>query len=150
MYFKNKKQFAHNLFTISRLADDELVNLLSNELMLSFIQFGSETPDNINAFDQIDYGVVEREYDSGHGKYRKYGLRLKDKKLSIADVFHDMVESLSLEDMPDKYREYYPEITPDEFRAILRITTMVLLAFERQDIELGEIGRVGRSYKEGR
>jgi hypothetical protein len=148
MYFKNKKRFSHNLFTISRLADDESVDVLSDELMLSFIDYGSETPDNLNAFNHIDYGLVERESDSGNGIVKKYGLRLKDNNLSIANVFHEMVESLNLENVREEDKERFPQVTSEDFKAVLRMTTMILLAFERSYMELGEKDRVGISYRE--
>jgi hypothetical protein len=148
MHFKTKKQFSHNLFTISRLANDELVDVLSDELMLSFINFGSETPDNLNAFNRIDYGLVESDSDSGNAKWNRYGLRLKDKNLSIANVFHEMVESFNLENVRSEDRDRFPEITSEDFKAVLRMATMVLLAFERSYPELGEKDRVGISYRD--
>lgn len=148
MYYKNKKRFSHNLFTTSRLADEESVGVLSDELMLSFIDYGSETPDNLNAFNHIDYGLVERESDSGNGIVKKYGLRLKDKNLSIANVFHEMVETLNLENVHEEDKERYPQITSEDFKAVLRMTTMILLAFERSHMELSEKDRVGMSYRD--
>ena len=95
----------------------------SDQLMKAFLNFGSETDDNMNCFRHVEYGRVDRVYRPKPF----YGLKVKGKKISLVDVMH-MVEDL---DLPTEIAEQYPDLTKDEWSAITRMVTMILLAFER-------------------
>ena len=100
------------------------VSETSERLMKAFLAFGSETDDNMNCFRHVEYGPVDNLV------YRPnpiYGLKLKGKKILISDVIHS-VGDLKL---PTEIAEEYPDLTEDEWSAITRMATMVLLAFEQ-------------------
>lgn len=103
-----------------------VVSKKSDRLMKAFLAFGSETDDNMNCFRHVEYGRV----DNGVcGPKRTYGLKVKGKKILVADVIY-LVENLKI---PNEVGERYPDLTEDEWSAITRMATMILLAFEQYD-----------------
>jgi hypothetical protein len=76
----------------------------SNKFMKAFLNFGSSTPDNLNAFNQLEYGYVEKVECPG---IREYGLKIKGKSILLADVMHH-VENLNL---PIEVQEFYSDLT---------------------------------------
>jgi hypothetical protein len=125
-----KKSFAKKLSSVYDLNVADVLELanFSQELMKLFLQFGSETPDNLNCFSHIEYGKVEK--DLGY----EYGFKVKNKNISVVNIIN-YVESLNI---PEEIREAFPELTPDEWSAITRISTMVVLAFSRWGIKDSE------------
>ena len=128
----SSKVFAHAL---CQLIDSVPVPLLMNDLngsayseqsdqlMKAFLEFGSETDDNVNCFRHVEYGRVARVY----GPNPIYGLKLKGKNILLASVMN-MVEDL---DIPAEIAERYPDLIKDEWSAITRMATMILLAFQQ-------------------
>ena len=109
-----------------------VVSEKSDRLMKAFLEFGSETDDNVNCSRHVEYGRVD---DRVCGPNPVYGLKIKGKKILLADVMN-IVESLEL---PSEVCERYPDLTGDEWSAITRMTTMILCAFEQDD---GHVQRV--------
>lgn len=101
-----------------------VVSMKSDRLMKAFLNFGSETDDNMNCFRHVEYGRVDGPVWRPNPRY---GLKLKGKQILLSDVIH-MVEDLKL---PSEIGEKYPDLTEAEWSAITRMATMVLLAFER-------------------
>lgn len=103
-----------------------VVSEKSDRLMKAFLEFGSETDDNVNCFRHVEYGRVDNRVC---GPNPIYGLKVKGKKILLADVIH-MVEDLKI---PNEIGERYPDLTEDEWSAITRMATMILLAFQQYD-----------------
>jgi hypothetical protein len=101
------------------------VSETSDRLMKAFLDFGSETDDNMNCFRHVEYGRV----DSVCGPSPIYGLKLKGKEILLVDIIH-MIEDL---DLPREISEQYPDLTEAEWSAITRMATMMFCAFELHD-----------------
>ncbi len=96
---------------------------ITQEVREAFLRRGSRTPDNMNCVEHIEYGTVEgREF----GPPKVSGLKVKESDVLISDVMH-LVEDA---DIPDIVKKYYIDITVDEWSAITRMTTMILLSLE--------------------
>lgn len=107
-----------------------VVSKKSDRLMKAFLAFGSETDDNMNCFRHVEYGRVDGRVDGRTwGPKRTYGLKLKGKQILLSDVIH-MVEDRKI---PNEIAERYPDLTEDEWAAISRMATMILLALEEHD-----------------
>ncbi len=96
----------------------------SDQLMKAFLEFGSETPDNVNCYNSIEYGLIHDERSRP-----VCGLKLKGKELLLSRVMN-VVENLEL---PNEVSKEFPELTNNEWDAITRMVTMILIALERGD-----------------
>jgi hypothetical protein len=96
---------------------------MSDVLMRSFLDFGSETEDNLNCAAHVDYGSAEDALSNLH-----IGLRLKEKVILLSELMN-MVESLPL---PELVQADFPSLTEVEWSAALRMITMVLIALEHE------------------
>jgi hypothetical protein len=123
----NKNNFLEILHHLAdnSLAGDELAEM-SGQLMKAFLDFGSETPDNLNCFQNVEYGLVINRIDGANRD--KTGLKLKGRNVLISEVMN-VVEDLEI---PAEVKEYYPKLTKEQWSAITRITTMVLISLERR------------------
>lgn len=116
---------AKKLFDI--LSEDSLETLAnqSHELLEAVLAFGSATDDNLNCIDHVEYGMVSGwPFESNES----YGLKLKGKNLLLSDVMN-VVENL--EDVPSEVKKHFPDLTNDEWSAVTRMVTIVLVALER-------------------
>ncbi|MEZ4730245.1 MAG: hypothetical protein R3E79_24205 [Caldilineaceae bacterium] len=52
------------------------------------------------------------------------GLKVKGKNILVSQVLNAL-EDL---DLPNEVKEYYPDLTDEEWQAVTRITTIVMLA----------------------
>jgi|GEM_PF-2372092 len=112
------------LMLIESDLDDIDLKKFSQELMQLFREIGSETPDNLNCCAYIDYGIVSgRQFGLGS----IIGLKIKDKNVLLSDVLN-AVEDLEL---PSEVREYFPTLNLDEWRAVARMVTMILIFLEK-------------------
>jgi len=99
---------------------------ITEEVREAFLRKGSRTPDNLNCVEHIEYGTVEgREF----GPPTVSGLKVKESDVLISDVMH-LVEDM---DVPDIVKKYYIDITAEEWSAITRMTTMILLSLNRNE-----------------
>jgi hypothetical protein len=90
----------------------------------AFLRLGSETADNLNAAERIEYGVVETGTDPPKGYA---GLKLKGHDILLTDVAH-AIEDVPL---PDEVRAYYPALTDADWAAATRMITMLLASLDR-------------------
>ena len=72
---------------------------------------------------QIEFGALQPE---PHQR-REQGLRLQRSKLAVSEVLHS-VEGCP---PPDQLIECHPDITQEEWDAVMRMATMVFLALDR-------------------
>jgi hypothetical protein len=89
-----------------------LLGIQSEQLMKAFLEFGSETPDNINCYNHIEYGITHDFRSSA-----VLGLKLKSKDLLLSKVMN-VVENLEL---PNEVRKEFPDLTDSEWDAITRM-----------------------------
>lgn len=94
----------------------------SDEIMRIFLEMGSETPCNINCYNNIEYGVVTSLY---HDHEIIYGLKVKGKHILISDVMN-MIEDINI---PDHIQREM-SLTDEEWDAVTRIITMILISLE--------------------
>lgn len=92
------------------------------QLMQAFLAFGSQTDDNMNCYNHVEYGLVP----AVGCKPSAYALKLKGKDIALSDVIY-AVEDLPL---PDAIKEQVPNITSEEWAAVTRMATMIFIALE--------------------
>ncbi len=99
----------------------------SRSFMKAFLDYGSETPDNLICFEHIEFGKVS-DQDVGTGEV--VGLKLKNKPILLSTIAN-AIECLEFpKDIPESEMEYFPDISKEEWDAATRMMTMVLTAFE--------------------
>jgi hypothetical protein len=119
-----KTTFRDRLMALAQTPTSQLrLPEMSDLLMRAFLDFGSETEDNLNCATHVDYGSAEDGLSNPH-----VGLRLKQKAILLSELMN-VVESLPL---PELVQADFPSLTEEEWSAALRMMTMVLIAFERE------------------
>ena len=83
-----------------------------------FFRFGSETEDNIESMNHVELGY------SG----ANLGMKIKDKDIFVSDIINALED---MEEAPQEIIEYYPDITDLEWQASTRLSTLILLLFEK-------------------
>ncbi|MGE0084799.1 MAG: hypothetical protein AB7S75_10285 [Desulfococcaceae bacterium] len=82
------------------------------------VSFGSGTEDNIESMNHIELGY------SGCN----FGIKIKNKDLFVSDIVNALED---MEQPPQEVKEYYPDITDQEWQASTRLSTLLLLLFEK-------------------
>lgn len=122
-----EEKFKEKLFELSEKDLREVDSKsITKEFFEIFLNSFSETGDNLNAVKHIQYGKV---YEKWRKKYI-YGLKVKNKKILLSDISNRLE---SLEVIPNSIKEDFPLLTLSEFQAVLRIITIILLTFEREN-----------------
>jgi uncharacterized protein (DUF433 family) len=96
----------------------------SSHLMQAFLDYGSETEDNLNGFYHIEYGPVPVL----EGHVPRLGFKIKGKDITISDILNG-IEDIEI---PPYIKEHFPDLTADEWSAATRIATMFFSALERR------------------
>lgn len=104
----------NNLSTVSETYLDKF-NVYVKQLLL---KFGSETEDNIESMNHIELG------HSGDN----FGIKLKNKDIFISDIINALED---MEETPNEVKEYYPDMTDKEWQSSTRLSTLILLLFEK-------------------
>ncbi len=125
---QNKRRFADQLIEISLLEDFSSLALQSSYLMQLCISFGSETPDNLNCLEHIEYGVVEK-----NGK-NVAGLKIRNRSILLSQLSAQL-ETLSL---PEKIRSEYPTVTELDWKIATNITSLILCSLENEASKQGQ------------
>ena len=74
-----KMTFRDHLVALAQTPTSQLrLPEMSDSLMRAFLDFGSETEDNLNCAAHVDYGSAEDSLSN-----RRIGLRLKDKAMAL-------------------------------------------------------------------
>ncbi len=105
-------------------SSDEDANLA---LIDAFLEFGSESRDNLKCAENIEYGVCERNRGPANVK----GLKIKDHDVLVSDI----VWYLEDERVYEFLAKQFPDLNIDQIEAALRMTTMVLSSFDKDEDE---------------
>jgi hypothetical protein len=119
-----RKAFAYSLCSVYDNFDssDFDVAALSNEIMRAFIRFGSDTPNNRNCFENIEYGS---SIGRSNPDVTTYGFKVKGTATFVGHLLN-IIESL---EMPTEITEAYPDLTEEQWKAAMRMAVMVVQAF---------------------
>lgn len=90
----------------------------------AFLRLGSETADNLNAVNRIEYGIARADGNLIEGYA---GLKLTGHDILLTDVAH-AIEDLPL---PAEVQAYYPGLTDADWAAATRMITMLLVSLDR-------------------
>lgn len=112
---RERRRFLDALGAISEGRSD--AEALTRAFRSALLGFGSETPDNLSCAAQLEVGAVAHEV----------GLKLTARPVLLSDIAH-LVED---EPMPDSIRSAYPDMTPDEWSAYSRMTTLMFALLSR-------------------
>ena len=98
---------------------------VNEDFFETFLKFCSETEDNLNAVKHIEYGKVYQRLKECY----VHALKVKSKNILFSDVLNALE---CLEEIPDFVKETFPDLSLEELQSVLRITTVILLIFERK------------------
>ena len=94
---------------------------LSKKLMGSFLRLGSETPDNLNCFHHVGFGLVGRPQSRGPS----WGLKLKKKNVLLSEIFNTLEGTKPPRNISAEFK-----LTQDEWDAAIRMMVMILSVLE--------------------
>ncbi len=101
--------------------DIDQVDTRDREFVRALLDFGSETEDNTECVERVGLARLVQQYGSGQA-----GFGLRRSRTSLADVLNTAEGS----PVPDQVTDAFPEITQEDWDAVLRLATMVFAAFE--------------------
>ena len=87
----------------------------------AFLYVGSETEENLEAIENIEYGKYSEDF---------YALKVKNKNISICDFFFREIECN--DDVVLDISNKYPELTKTEVESIFRFITIILSSLEQK------------------
>lgn len=116
-----RKEIAHKLCSIyGRIQNTDFdVKVYSMDIMHIMYDL---VKINKEQFEQIEYNLASL---STNPNVMVYGFRLKDKNIRIADIIN-ILEEIPI---PTKILNQFPDMRQSEWEALMRLATMILLAF---------------------
>ncbi len=102
---------------------DDIVSK-NRSLRENFLKIVPETEDNLHCLNHVEYGdIIDRKSNE-----LILGLKLKQKNLLVSEVLNALED---MEEPPEEVKDYFPEITNDEWQAITRLITVIMFSFEK-------------------
>ena len=102
-------------------SDTNQVDTRDREFVRTLLDFGSETDDNTECVQRVGLGVLSQLYGSGPA-----GFALRHSRIPVADVLNAAEGA----PVPDQVTAEFPEVMQEDWDAILRLATLVLVAFQ--------------------
>lgn len=102
-------------------SDTDQIDTRDREFVRALLDFGSETDDNTECVERIGLAVLPELHGSGPA-----GFALRHSRIPVADVLNAAEGS----PIPDQVTAEFPEVTQEDWDAILRLATLVLVAFQ--------------------
>ena len=115
--------FARKLWSIYDYFDysDFDVAKFNHRIMQAFMMFHWTDPGNEQCYQLLEFGQTPAlAFDGIH-----YGFKIKSKSIRLSDILNEL-ESLTI---PEEVGETFPDLLPNEWSAIMRMATMIVLAF---------------------
>jgi len=116
---KAKRKFIEALIAASR--ENKIAPETSATLLRLFLEFGSETPDNLSCSEHIEFGEGTQEPNNA----RTLGLKIKGKNVFLSEIMY-AIEDNELKEV----RAAFKNLTNEEWNAATRMMTMVMIALE--------------------
>jgi hypothetical protein len=120
------ERFLSALLAIANVPEAS-IQALESEFAETLLAFGSKTEDNVACVDRI--GIRERSL-SDYG--RIIGLALKSNGIPVSDVLNFAEGST----VPEEVLQRFPQLEPEDWDAVLRLSTLVFSALEARLIKI--------------
>lgn len=118
----NGKVFIEELLKIKSSINKDSEFIFDEEsFRRAFLYVGSETEENLEAIENIEYGKYSEDF---------YALKVKNKNISICDFFFREIECN--DDVVLDISNKYPELTKTEVESIFRFITIILSSLEQK------------------
>ena len=102
-------------------SDIDQIDTRDREFVRALLDFGSETDDNTECVERVGLAMLPELHGSGPA-----GVALLHSRIPVADVLNSAEGS----PVPDQVTAEFPEVTQEDWDAILRLATLVLVAFQ--------------------
>jgi hypothetical protein len=90
---------------------------------------GDDGTSSSKLLDHIEYGLVEHEFP--WGKEQTYGLKVKGTNTLLSDAMHSF-ENIITDELPESFKSYYPELSHEQWQAVIRMVINVITALDRR------------------
>ncbi len=98
------------------------VEMINEQFRTAILDYGSETPDNLDSIEKVEIGKVKVD------KRVYSGLKIKGKNILLSEIMHE-IEAMS---MPSEIKEQFTKLTEEEWKAATRIMTLILSSLEEE------------------
>lgn len=97
---------------------------LAARLRESFLAVGSRTPENRRCMQLLDVASVTRSSEPRH----VLGIVVKERRALVADI---LSAAEGGEELPERVRQAYPDLSASEWNACLRFVVVLMTVFEK-------------------
>lgn len=101
--------------------DIDQVDTRDREFVRALLDFGSETEDNTECVERVGLARLPQLHGGGQA-----GFALRRSRIPVADVLNAAEGT----PVPDQVTAEFPEVTQEDWDAILRLATLVLVAYQ--------------------
>ena len=120
-----RHRFMHVLLRATEQWQDRDLEALNGQLRSAFLEYASETPDNLTTAESLSLGQARMVGEDASVQ----GLVLERLGVPLSELlWHAFGEA----EIPESVSEAYPSLTREEWNQTLRIAQMVLSALERE------------------
>ena len=126
---------------LSEIASDEnlpeTVTERSRELIAEIKSLVDDEDDSSPSdfVEHIEYGFVEVEIP--WGIERTYGLKVTGTNILLSEAMQPFEDLFYGGELPDSIKNYYPELTDEQWKAVIRMVIDVLTALDRRVLDGG-------------
>jgi hypothetical protein len=106
-----------------QLLKGEFVEKYNSNFQQAFLDYASSTEDNLACAKKIILGRIN--YDSTR---KRWGLKLKKHNVTVSDIINTLE---SEKEVPKSVKDYYPDLSLEDWHTALRITTVILVSLEQ-------------------
>lgn len=116
---------------VTSVKDDEEFKFDYDAFRKQFLMEGSSSPGNLEAIQYIEYGKYPMT-EAGEYVRDDYGFKIKDKNVSLIDIFVDVIECN--DEVIRSIQKKFPQLTEKEAEAALRCIAILLCSMECTDL----------------
>lgn len=125
-----KQILLHLLYKYStKLGGVKELEKATEMLRTAFLLHGSTTDEMWENVNMIEWGSEKSEET---GEELRQGVRLKNKNLSLADFFYEVIWE---EEIPKRVKQKYPNITQKEYDSMMHLITLLLTSLQWNRID---------------
>ncbi|QUQ68699.1 hypothetical protein [Kutzneria sp. CA-103260] len=101
--------------------DTDQIDTRDREFVRAVLDFGSDTDDNTECVERVGPALLPQLHGSGPA-----GFTLRHSRIPVADVLNAAEGT----PVPDHVTAEFPEVTQEDWNAILRLATLAFVAFQ--------------------
>lgn len=116
-----KRVFINSL--LNKVDSRQKIKLKNESFRRAFLKIASSTQENMRCLERVEYGLVAQ----GEQEQVSLGPKLKNKSILVSEILNALED---VETPPAEIKEYYPDLSDEEWQAALRLVTVIVFSLE--------------------